>query len=98
MNDCLPFDCGCHEEQVSKQLLAEERTVLLDHLRKLREGMLFHEVVELIGHPDKVECLGEGVWFLYYYLPEKSQLRIVLKPGLLWAKLFVSETEIRVVA
>jgi len=98
MNDYLPFEPRCREEQMSYYPLAYEHTALIDNLIKLREGMLFDQVVELIGHPDKVECLGEGRWFLTYALPEKSELRIVLGPGLIWARLMVSETEIKVVA
>jgi hypothetical protein len=98
VNDYLPFESGCREEQVSYQPMAQENTSLIDNLVKLKEGMLFNQVVELIGHPDKVECLGEGRWFITYALPAKSELRIVLGPGLIWARLFVSETEIRVVA
>ena len=97
-DDCLPFEFRCDEEQESAQPMIEENTALIDNLIRLREGMLIDQVVELIGHPDKVNCMGEGMWFLFYSLPEKSELRIVLKPGLLWAKLFVSETEFRVVA
>lgn len=98
MNDYLPLETGCQEEQMSNQHMAYENTALIDNLIKLREGMLFNQVVELIGHPEKVECLSEGRWFLTYSLPEKSELRIVLGPGLIWARLMVSETEIRVVA
>jgi hypothetical protein len=98
MNDWLPFQLSCQEEQKSREPIIEERVSLIDRLIKLREGMLFDQVVELIGHPDKVRCLGEGRWFLFYSLPGKSDLRIVLKPGLIWAKLFVSETEVKIVA
>ena len=98
MNDYLPFGSRCEEEQMSYQPMAYENTSLIDNLIQLKEGMLFNQVVELIGHPDKVECLGEGRWFLTYTLPAKSELRIVLGPGLIWARLFVSETTIKVVA
>jgi hypothetical protein len=98
VDDYLPFESRCEEEQRSYQPMLEEHTALIDNLIKLREGMLFHHVAALIGHPDKVECLGEGRWFLTYSLPEKSELRIVLGPGLIWARLMVSEIEIKVIA
>ena len=98
VNDCLHFDCKCQEEQMYNQPTASENTALIDNLNKLQEGMLFNQVVDLIGNPDNVECLSEGRWFITYCLPAKSELRIVLGPGLIWARLFVSETEIRVVA
>jgi len=98
VNTYLPFESGCREEQMSYQPMACENTSLIDNLIELREGMLFNQVVDLIGHPDKVECMGAGRWFLTYCLPAKSELRIVLGPGLIWARLMVSETEIRVVA
>ncbi len=97
-DDCPPFEFSCQEEQESGEHMIEENTALIDNLIKLREGMLFDQVVKLIGHPDKVSCLGEGRWLLIYSLPEKSELRIVLKPGLIWARLFVSETEVKIVA
>ncbi len=98
VHNCLSLEFGCHEEQVSRQPMIEENTALIDNLVKLREGMLFDQVVEVIGHPDKVKCLVEGRWVLFYSLPEKSELRIALGPGLIWARLIVSETEIKIVA
>lgn len=98
VNDCLHFESRCKEEQMYNQPKAYENTALIDNLTKLQEGMLFNQVVDLIGHPDKVECLSEGRWFITYTLPAKSELRIVLGPGLIWARLFVSETTIKIVA